>query len=113
MKNLLMTLTLSSVLVFSQQAKGEKLSPYIENSLIDVCKVSLTDKRYAFKKTLKSYRLKMKTVARKLVCNGTDIADFAEQHGAHKIAKSLNDSLGKVTISDIAKVNAEKIYVNF
>ena len=88
------------------------MSSYMENALIDVCVAAKSNNTIRFNKTVDSYRLKTKTVALKVVCNGENIADFAANNGAFKTSDKLNDSLGGVSIEDVA-LNNEKIFVNF
>lgn len=106
----LATFTLLTGVSFSSLA----MDKYVESSLIEVCKTAKSNKILKFTQTTKHYRLKNKTVAMKVMCNGDDIIDFAEKHGAYKTAKKLKKSirhLGNVDITDVAKV--EKINVNF
>ncbi len=85
---------------------------YVEESLINVCKASLSNSLVKFKKTTKFYNLKDRTVANKVMCNGTDIADFARKYGSYRVAAKLERSIGgDVSISDIASVS--KVNVNF
>ncbi|WP_371189441.1 DUF3718 domain-containing protein [Thalassotalea maritima] len=92
---------------------GSPMSPYMETALIDVCKSSLSNNTIRFSDTVDSYRMKTKTVAMKVVCNGENIADFAANNGAYKTAERLNESLGDVSIEDVALNANEKFYVNF
>jgi hypothetical protein len=97
-----------SALSFSSHA----MDKYIENALIDVCKSTLTDNVSRFKKTVKSYNLRDKTIAMKVMCNGDDIIAFAQKHGANKTAARLENSINsRVNIIDVAAV--EKIKLNF
>ncbi len=97
-----------TVISFSSNAMDKQ----IESALIDVCKSTLTDSVAKFHRTAKSYNLKEKTVALKVMCNGNDIIDFAQKYGAYKTAARLERSVsGHVDIIDVAKV--EKINVNF
>lgn len=87
------------------------MDPYMESALIEVCKAAKSNNVLALHKTTKSYHLKQKTVALKLVCNGEDVISFAESHGANKTAARLQRSLGSVDITDIAAVT--KMSVTF
>jgi hypothetical protein len=78
------------------------MSTYMETALVDSCKAALSNKNLRLSNTLKGYRLKEKTVAMKVVCNGDDIITFAEKHGADKTAARLSKSLGTASIEDIA-----------
>lgn len=100
--------TTLATLSFSSHA----MDRYMESALIDVCKSTLTNSVMKYHKTAKSYNLKDKTVALKVMCNGDDIIDFAQKYGANKTAARLERSIsGSVDIIDVAKV--EKINVNF
>ncbi len=92
---------------------GSPMSSYMENALVDVCKSAQSNNTIRFSKAVDSYRLKTKTVALKVVCNGENIADFAANSGALKTADRLNKSIGDVSIEDVALNNSDKIYVNF
>jgi len=93
---------------FSSQAA---MSPYMETALIDVCKAAMSNKVYRLNSTSKSYRLKQKTIALKVMCNGEDIISFAESRGATKTAGKLQRSIGNVQIIDTAAAN--KLSVTF
>lgn len=101
----------TSLLAVSTQANAESMSPYIETALIEVCKSTLTDSPMRMSRTIKSYRLKEKTVALNVVCNGDDIIAFASKHGAERTAVRLNSRLGGVSIQDVAK--HQKMSVTF
>lgn len=87
------------------------MTPYMESALIDVCKAAKSNSVYKLNKTTKAYRLKSKTVALKLVCNGEDVISFAESYGADKTAAKLQKSIGSVDITDIAALS--KVSVTF
>ncbi|GLP95420.1 DUF3718 domain-containing protein [Paraferrimonas sedimenticola] len=89
----------------------QAMSPYIENALIDVCKAAMSDNVFRMNKTIKSYRLKTKTVALKVVCNGEDITTFAANQGANRTSERLERSVGSVGIQDIAM--HQKLQVTF
>ena len=87
------------------------MDPNIEKALINVCKSVTTNKVHTYKRTAKSYRLKDKTIALKVMCNGQDIISFAESYGADKTARILQKSLGKTNIIDLA--SAQKLQATF
>jgi len=88
------------------------MTPHIEKSLIEVCKASTTNSLLKYSKTAKSYNLKDKTIAMKVMCNGENIADFARNHGSYKVATKLERSIpSNVSISDVAAIS--KINVTF
>ncbi|MEW6996948.1 DUF3718 domain-containing protein [Colwelliaceae bacterium BS250] len=89
------------------------MSAYMETALIDVCKAAKSNNTLRLNKTVDGYRLKTKTVAMKVVCNGENISDFAATHGANKTSDRLNRSLGDVSIEDVALNNSDKLYVTF
>jgi hypothetical protein len=104
----IMTLSLLSAASFSSNAMDKRT----ELALIDVCKSTLSNNIIKYKKATNSYNLRDKTVALKVMCNGDDIIDFAQKHGAYKTAARLERSIsGNVSITDVAKV--EKMNVNF
>ena len=80
------------------------MDPYLEQSLINVCKAAKSNSPLKLHLTTKSYHLKTKTVALKLMCNGEDVISFAERYGADKTAAKLQKSIGKVGITDMASV---------
>lgn len=86
------------------------MDSYMEEALVNTCKAALTNKPLKLKATLKEYRLKERTAALGIVCNGEDIITFAENRGAFKTANHMNRSIGKSVITDIAEVKYE---VNF
>ena len=91
--------------------KKATTTSYIETALIDVCKAAKSNHLYRYNKTVKSYRLKDKTIALKVMCNGSDIITYAELHGADKTAEKLQNSIGRVQITDVAAIT--KINVTF
>ena len=102
------TLALLTSFSFSSYA----MDRYIEAALIDVCKSTLTNSVFKYQKTAKSYNLRNKAIAMKVMCNGDNIIDFAQKHGAYKTAARIERSIsGRVNIIDVAKI--EKINVNF
>jgi hypothetical protein len=101
------TFTLLSI-SFSSNA----MDKYVESALIDVCKSALSKTTYKYRETAKSYNLRDKTIALKVMCNGKDIIDFAQMHGAYKTAARLERSIsGHVNIIDVAEL--KKINVDF
>ncbi len=106
-------LLLTSALAISASVSANPMSPHMENALIDVCKAAKSNNVIRFKNTVTENRLKTKTVALKVVCNGENISDFAATHGAYKTSDRLNRSLGKVRIEDVALNDKDKFYVNF
>ncbi|MEW6996947.1 DUF3718 domain-containing protein [Colwelliaceae bacterium BS250] len=112
---LLVTATTATLLIASiSTAHAEPtMSAYMETALIDVCKAAKSNNTIRFNKTVDGYRLKTKTVAMKVVCNGENISDFAATHGANKTSDRINRSLGDVNIEDVAVNNSDKLYVNF
>lgn len=93
-------------LSFTSQAA---MDPYLENALINVCKAAKSNSLIKLNNTTKSYNLKNKTVALKLVCNGEDVINFAENYGANKTAAKLQKSLGNVSITDVAAISKVKV----
>ncbi len=85
------------------------MSPYMEKALIDVCKAAKSNSLIKLNGTTKSYRLKTKTVALKLMCNGEDVISFAQSYGADKTAAKLQRSIGKVNITDVAALTKVKV----
>ncbi|WP_341503400.1 DUF3718 domain-containing protein [Gallaecimonas sp. GXIMD4217] len=91
------------------------MDPYIEGALVQVCKETMQNDRLGLSSTMQEYRLRYPTVVQKVVCNGEEIYDFAQIHGADKTAAMLRKRgrLGIVTIRDVAMADNEKWYVNF
>lgn len=111
LKSLALTTTTLALLT-SFSFTSHAMDKYVESALIDVCKSALSNSLRKYTKTVKSYNLKDKTVALKVMCNGDDIIDFAHRYGANKTAARLERSIsGRVNIIDVAKI--EKINVNF
>lgn len=107
------TLLLTSALFVTTTVSANSMTPHIENALIDVCKAAKSNNTIRFTNTVKEYRLKTKTVALKVVCNGENISDFAATHGAYKTSDKLNQSMGNVSLEDVALNSNNKFYVNF
>jgi uncharacterized protein DUF3718 len=111
--NTVLTLAIAATLplLFTALPSQAAMSKYMETALIDVCKAAKSNHLGKYNKISKSYRLKDKTIALKVVCNGDDIISFAEKHGADKTAAKLQRSLGNVSIIDVAAVS--KLSVTF
>lgn len=81
------------------------MDSYVEKALQQVCYSSMSDRLYSFKNTVKSYRLDVKDVANKVVCNGDDIGTFAAKNGAMKTANYIrNRQSGEVEIHELVYV---------
>jgi hypothetical protein len=102
--------TVVPLLAFSLPSQAA-INPTIERVLISICKSVTTNKVYKYKRIAKSYHLKDRAIALKVVCNGQDIISFAESYGADKTAAKLQRSLGDSTIIDIAAT--ERLQVTF
>ena len=111
LKNTVIALTIATPLLALSSTSHAAMDPRVEQALVNVCKSVTTNKVYQYKKTAKSYHLRDKTIALKVVCNGQDIISFAESYGANKTAAKLQQSLGTTNIIDIAAT--EKLEVNF
>ena len=110
-KTTVIALTSAASFIFISLPSQATISPYVKTALVDVCKAAMSDKVHRFNTTTKSYNLRDKTIALKVMCNGDDIISFAENHGAHKTAAKLQRSIGNVDIIDTASVS--KLNVNF
>ncbi len=97
-------------LAFSLTSQATTIS-YVDTALVEVCKAAQSNKVFKLKSAIKSYRLQDKTVALKVMCNGVDIITFAEKNGATRTAAELQQSIGEVSITDVAAI--EKINVTF
>jgi len=84
---------------------------HMETALVSVCKAAQSNSVQKLKQQTKAFRLRERTVALGVVCNGEDIISFAETHGADKTAAKLQKSISNVSITDIAAVS--KINVTF
>ncbi|WP_068546434.1 DUF3718 domain-containing protein [Thalassotalea crassostreae] len=114
-KNTITATTTTTLLALTMSApvQAGNMPSYMESALIDVCKAAKSNNTIRFRNTVDSHRLKTQTVALKVVCNGDNIADFAANNGANKTADHLNQSLGDISIEDVALNSNDKIYVNF
>lgn len=108
--SLIVLATAMSALAFALPSQAA-MTPYMKTALVDICKAAMSNKIHRLNSTTKSYHLKNKTVALKVMCNGDDIISFAEKHGADKTAARLQKSIGNVSIIDTAA--AEKLSVTF
>lgn len=97
-------------LAFSLTSQATTTS-YMNTALVEVCKAAQSNKVLKLKSVMKSHRLQNKTVALKVMCNGDDIITFAAKNGATKTAAKLQESMGEVSITDVAVI--EKINVTF
>jgi hypothetical protein len=98
------------VLAFSSSIQANTMT-YMDTALVEICQAAKSNKVFKLKSAIKSYQIKDKTVASKVVCNGDDIISFAENNGAVKTAAHLQKRVGIVNITDLAAI--EKINVTF
>ena len=110
-KKTLFVLSISLPVLSISLPSQAAMTPYMKNTLIDVCKAAKSNSTLKLIQTTKSYHLKTKTVALKVMCNGEDLISFAESNGAYKTAEKLRNSISNVTITDIAAVS--KVNVTF
>lgn len=108
-KKTLVALAASLPLIAISLPSQAAMDPYLENALINVCKAAKSNSILKLNSTTKGYRLKHKTVALKLVCNGQDVISFAESYGANKTAARLQKSIGNVSITDVAALSKVKV----
>ena len=81
------------------------MDPVVEKALQDVCYSSLSNKTFNFRSVVKGYRLNLKDVAEKVVCNGEDIGTFAAENGALKTASYIRSlQQGHVEIQELASL---------
>ena len=106
MKTLTMTLIalITTTLAFTSSAQAAPMSNHIENALVQVCKSALSNNVSKLNRTAAEFNLQHKTVALKVVCNGDDIITFAEKNGAFKTAARLENSIGHVSIQEVASL---------
>ncbi|MBW3164380.1 DUF3718 domain-containing protein [Ferrimonas balearica] len=94
--------TLATGLLASASAQAV-ITGWVEQSLVAVCKASLTNQPVTFNQTMKTYRINGHRVLPKLVCNGEDIHTFALSRGNDRTAKRIERYLpGSVTIQDLS-----------
>jgi hypothetical protein len=97
-------------LAFSFTSQATTLK-YIDTALVEVCKAAKSNKVFKLKSAIKSYHLRDKTVALKVMCNGDDIITFAKKNGATKTAYKLQKSTGDMSNIDLAVI--DKINITF
>ncbi|WP_372871009.1 DUF3718 domain-containing protein [Shewanella sp.] len=109
--NVLSTVALASF-CFSATAA---MDPYVENTLISVCKAGMSNSVVRFNDTMKDYRINEQRIFPKLVCNGETFYNFALSHGANRTAERISRYLpGEVIIKDLSmNLSDELIYVTF
>jgi len=114
MKKLIIASGLISLgLALPSHAEAPYIPSHLEDGLISICKSAALDKRLKMTKTMKEHHLKTKVVALNVMCNGQDIISFAEKYGAVKTTAKLSDSIGSVSVTDIAAMNNVKYDVTF
>ena len=95
----------TTVGLFMSASSSATMDPYVEKALQQVCYSSASDRLFNFRQTVKSYRLKMKDVASKIVCNGEDIGTFAAENGANRTANYIRShQSGNVEIHQLVYV---------
>ena len=91
LKVLAATIALSSLtLAGSAMADTKKIQATDNSVSTEICVAAAKDRVVSFNKAVSDSRLSMKKVAHDLSCNGLDIASFAQEQGADKVAKKLN-----------------------
>lgn len=106
-------ISLLSVSCFSLADSSNYMPQYVEDGLVRICKNAAQDKSYHMSKNIRALRLKTKTVALNVVCNGEDIITFAEGYGATKTSARLSKSIGSVSVTDIAAKRHFDLDVSF
>jgi hypothetical protein len=114
MKNLTLTAAIVAA-TFGSAALADSyyLPSSLQKGLIEVCKTAAKDQNYRMDSKIKEYRLKYKTVALNVMCNGEDIISFAEGYGAVKTTARLSESIGSVSVTDLAAIRTYQYDVNF
>ena len=107
-KKTLTALTASLTVLALSLPSQAAMTPHTEQALIDVCKAVKSDSVKKLKGVTDSYRLETKTVALKVMCNGENVINFAESNGANRTAAKLQESIGKVDITDLAATSKIK-----
>lgn len=97
----------------SALAENTYMPKYVEQGLIKICKTAAHDKVLKMNKPIKELRLNHKTVALNVVCNGKDIISFADHYGAQKTTARLSNSVGSVSVTDLASLGQTKYDVTF
>ena len=97
-------------LAFSLTSQATSIT-YMDAALVEVCKAAKSNKVFKLKSAIKSYHLRDKTVALKVMCNGDDIITFAAKNGATKTAYKLQKSIGDTSYIDLAVI--DKINITF
>lgn len=115
MKKLTLTFISTAVISLSSSAIAENfyLPSYVEQGLVSICKSAAKDQPLKMNDEIRSLRLKTKVVALKVVCNGQDIISFAESYGAERTTAKLSNSIGRVQVTDLAKLSDQKFDVTF
>ena len=114
MKKLIIVSGIMSLgLALPSQAEAPYIPSHLEDGLVSICKSAALDNRLKMTKKMKEFHLKTKTVALNVMCNGQDIISFAERYGAEKTTAKLSNSIGSVSVTDIAAMNAVKYDVTF
>ncbi len=107
-KKTLTALTASLTVLALSLPSQAAMTPYTEQALIDVCKAVKSNSVKKLKGVTDSYRLETKTVALKVMCNGENVINFAQSNGANRTAAKLQESIGKVDITDLAATSKIK-----
>jgi len=92
LKVLAATIALTSV-VFTGSAMADTKQIKATNNSVstEICVAAAKGKLMRFNQTVSESRLSMKRVTNVVSCNGLDIASFAQEQGADKIAKKINN----------------------
>jgi len=104
-KKTTLTLAASLPLVFASMSSQASMDPTLEKELVSICKAAASDNVMRLKDKLSSARLTEHNVAFNLSCNNTDLITFAEQNNANKTANKLRNSIGQVSITDVASLS--------
>ncbi len=94
------TLTVGLLTAGASQAA---FSGWMEQSLVAVCRASLTNSPVSFNQTMKVYHINGYRVLPNLMCNGEDLHTFALSRGNDRTAARIERYLpGTVTIQDLS-----------
>jgi len=91
LKALAATIAFSSVTLAGSAMADTKHIQATDNSVsTEICVAAAKDRLVTFNKAVSNSRLSMQKVADVVNCNGLDIASFAQEQGANKVAKKIN-----------------------
>ncbi|MBE1300792.1 MAG: DUF3718 domain-containing protein [Alteromonadaceae bacterium] len=87
MKKLMLIAAAASVLSLSTTVSAQNY--LTDDELVELCEAVKSNNRFTLVNRMEKYRVNFRVLSKGLVCDGHDVATFAQMHGADKNVKLI------------------------